>query len=271
MIRHRVPIAPGVELAAYVSEPSEQGATASATIVMCHGYASEAGDGGFATRFASLTAAAGMRVVRFDFRGHGESPGDTRDISLRGQREELKAVLGALGPSPGEPLVLIGASFGSSAVVHVAHELSPSPAGVVLWNPGIRYADSLADGGGAFARRVQAGRAARDLPPWAYSRVLEPDHYFSHALVEEMRADDTAEVLASIAVPVLAFHSRLDSIVPHRYLVDVARVQPLLDVRLLWLARHGLRERRRLVHRATLSWIRERVSAARGPAIPAGT
>jgi pimeloyl-ACP methyl ester carboxylesterase len=259
-VTHWVPVAPGVELAAYVSRPTDG---ASGTVVMCHGFASDAQDGGFASRFASLAASVGLRVVRFDFSGNGNSPGNYRDVSLSGQRRELRTVLEALVPPDGGPLVLIGASFGGSAVVHVGRSLSPPPAGIVLWNPSILCTASLeGDAGGKLARLVEAGRSAPNLPPWAYSRVLEPDFYYSNALVEEMRADNTAEVLASIAVPVLAFHSRLDSIVPHRYLVEVARAQPLLDVRLLWLARHGLRERRRLVHRATLSWIRDRVAAS---------
>ena len=74
-----------------------------------------------------MLAEAGFRVLMFDFRGFGRSArGRTGDFvsDIRGAVAELRR-RGA------ERVVLIGSSFGGTAVLSAAPTIDPAPAGVV--------------------------------------------------------------------------------------------------------------------------------------------
>jgi pimeloyl-ACP methyl ester carboxylesterase len=93
-------------------------------IVLAHGYPSSLCEW---TTYAPVLARAGFRVLMFDFRGFGQSRrGRTGDYlaDIRGAAAELRR-RGA------ERVVLMGSSFGATAVLSAAPTVSPRPAGVV--------------------------------------------------------------------------------------------------------------------------------------------
>jgi alpha-beta hydrolase superfamily lysophospholipase len=92
--------------------------------VLAHGYPSTLCEW---TRYAPVLARAGFRVLMFDFRGSGLSKrGATGDYlaDIRGAAAEVRR-RGA------ERVVLMGSSFGATAVLSAAPTVRPRPAGVV--------------------------------------------------------------------------------------------------------------------------------------------
>jgi alpha-beta hydrolase superfamily lysophospholipase len=97
-------------------------------VVLAHGYPSTLCEW---TTYAPVLARAGFRVLMFDFRGSGLSQrGPTGDYlaDIRGAAAELRR-RGA------ERVVLIGSSFGATAVLSAAPTIKPRPAGVVSVSP----------------------------------------------------------------------------------------------------------------------------------------
>jgi pimeloyl-ACP methyl ester carboxylesterase len=93
-------------------------------LVLAHGYPSDICEW---AGYAPVLAGAGFRVLMFDFRGFGRSArGRTGDIvaDIRGAATELRR-RGA------ERIVLIGSSFGGTAVLSAAPTIVPVPAAVV--------------------------------------------------------------------------------------------------------------------------------------------
>jgi pimeloyl-ACP methyl ester carboxylesterase len=93
-------------------------------VVLAHGYPSSLCEW---TTYAPVLARAGFRVLMFDFRGFGLSRrGRTGDYlaDIRGAAAELRR-LGA------ERVVLMGSSFGATAVLSAAPTVRPPAAGVV--------------------------------------------------------------------------------------------------------------------------------------------
>lgn len=106
-------------------------------IVLAHGYPGSLCEW---TTYAPVLARAGYRVLMFDFRGSGLSRrGRTGDYlaDIRGAANELRR-RGA------ERVVLMGSSFGATAVLSAAPTLMPRPAGVVSVSPLLTLHDRVA-------------------------------------------------------------------------------------------------------------------------------
>ncbi len=97
---------------------------------------------------AELCERLGVRVIRFDMAGSGDSEGDFADTRFSGMTEDFVRVARALC-RPGEPLVCAGISIGGVPAVMAAHELTraddgPRPTGVLLLSSdliqGVRFA-----------------------------------------------------------------------------------------------------------------------------------
>lgn len=97
-------------------------------VVLAHGYPSSLCEW---TGYAPLLARAGYSVLMFDFRGSGLSQrGPTGDYlaDIRGAATELRRRGAAR-------VVLMGSSFGATAVLSAAPTVRPAPAGVVSVSP----------------------------------------------------------------------------------------------------------------------------------------
>ncbi|MHA6759085.1 alpha/beta fold hydrolase [Streptacidiphilus sp. PAMC 29251] len=103
----------GAALAAYVDGPDD----APVTLVLAHGWTLDAS--AWEQHARALAADGGVRVVRYDQRGHGRSTGgSTRPWSIDLLGEDLAAVIGQLAPTG--PLVLGGHSMGGMTIMALA-------------------------------------------------------------------------------------------------------------------------------------------------------
>ncbi|MFC1435419.1 alpha/beta fold hydrolase [Streptacidiphilus sp. N1-3] len=106
--------ADGAALAAYVDGPDD----APVTLVLAHGWTLDAS--AWEQHAQALAADGGVRVVRYDQRGHGRSEGGSArpwSIDLLGQ--DLAAVIARTAPGGG-PLVLGGHSMGGMTIMALA-------------------------------------------------------------------------------------------------------------------------------------------------------
>ncbi|HEV7658121.1 MAG TPA: alpha/beta fold hydrolase [Mycobacteriales bacterium] len=111
--------------------------TPRALVVCAHGLTGDrSGPAGLLAEWAARLAAHGLAVVRFDFRGSGESSGAFEQTSFRGMVEDMVAVgswaLGQIGPVPlvtagisigGVPAALSARPLGAAAAVLMSSDL----------------------------------------------------------------------------------------------------------------------------------------------------
>ena len=128
--KFRVAVADG-ELAVVLHAPDPSSPVP--YVVACHGL-SATKDSDKYLRLADALPAAGLALVRFDFRGCGESSGVEEDTTIASRIEDVEAVLAALGDHPrlAPRLGLLGSSLGGFVALHVASRRAGLP--VVTWN-----------------------------------------------------------------------------------------------------------------------------------------
>ena len=103
-------------------------------IVTCHGLFSSKESDKFLT-LGDYFAQKGFYVLRFDFRGCGESEGFIEDTTISGRKEDLTAALSFIQntiPSPAHTVGLLGSSMGGYISLLVAPD-SRMVKAVVTW------------------------------------------------------------------------------------------------------------------------------------------
>lgn len=156
----------GEQLQGILHEPK----TAAATAVIClHGWSgSRIGPHRIFVETARKLAAQGARVLRFDFRGRGDSTGDAATTTIPGMVEDALRAIDWMSQREGvERILLLGICSGGKVAVSAAAR-DPRVAGLVLWS-----AEPLGalHGEGAEARKAMDAlktyaRKLGDLSTW---------------------------------------------------------------------------------------------------------
>ncbi len=149
-------------------------------------------------------AAAGILVLRFDFRCCGESEGEFRDLTVRGEISDAVKALGLVrgrGDVDASRVGLLGLSLGGAVAACVAGKPTHAPRCLVLWA-------AVADLPRAFGGKI-AGKIAPDP---GQRRVH--DHFgnaLSRALLDELRGFAPLASLGGWAGPALVVHGDADA------------------------------------------------------------
>jgi fermentation-respiration switch protein FrsA (DUF1100 family) len=160
--RFTVPV-PGGCVAAVLHLPEAD--TRVACVVACHGLSASKDSDKYLLLGEALPA-AGIALVRFDFRGCGESTGVETETTIATRVEDVRAVIGATGRHgrlTGR-LGFLGSSLGGFVALHVVACLGGEPP-VVTWNSPVdlrdlERPDEPSGLGAAFYDEVSAGRYA---------------------------------------------------------------------------------------------------------------
>ncbi len=253
---HTVATADGIQLRAWLAVPEGDRGSPLATLVLCHGLATDASEHGAFPALRDAALSVGVAVVRFDFRAHGRSGGTNEGLRLAGLRADIEAILSLVDRTIGAqvPIIPLGVSFGGSPAVHAAVTRKPC-AGLILWYAVVDHRWNWAPD--APVRFTQLCRSAADPsrdPPWAQMPVVGTSYFFPKAMISEM-AEDTAMIeLTALELPVLAYQGGRDKFVGAAPLRWLAGERPNVDLRIVPGAGHGFLLWRPWVIRQTISW-----------------
>jgi hypothetical protein len=246
---HRIGL-PGGEHLVLDWTPPAPGGTAAALFV--HGLGSHR-RGDKALHFAERFAALGWGFLALDLRGHGESGGGMRGLSLSRCLEDVSAALAWL-PRPAAPRLLIGSSMGA-AVVAWHRLLHPLPDGLSAF-----IAPSL-----AFPQRWAEELPPGELAAWQRAGVRRfrsewIDLEIGWGLMEDARRYDAARLAREYATPTLILHGMQDVAVDWRASVRFLETCPCAELQLLLIKSgdHRLTEQRAYLFDALVAWLRER-------------
>lgn len=219
-----------------------------------------------ALHFAERFAGEGWAFAAFDFRGHGESGGSMRDLTMTRLLEDLAAVVAWLRQrADGSSPLLIGSSMGAG--VCAWHAMGAGPAHPPLW----LIAPSL-----QFPARLIAELDPRALELWRRHGVFRfvsewVDLEIGSALLDDAERYPYAQLLARFATPTFLMHGMQDATIDWRRSVEFAENVASRCVETLILqGDHRLTARKDLLFDAAWAWLqaRERGTCA-GPG-PAG-
>ena len=211
----------------------DPGDPAAPTVVYCHGLFSGR-NGHRATTIRAWCREVDWSLLRFDFRGRGDSSGSVRELTLTRHLEDLEAVLGVL-PEKVRP-ILFGSSLGGLAAAWFAACHPDRVAACALVAPAFSVIDTLL---------VEAG--IEDAARWKRDRVRrlrkdETDFELDYAIVEDAGGYPERLLHSTYRTPTLVAHGTEDAVVPVRRSVDFAeRVRPgLVDLHLFAGGDHQL-------------------------------
>jgi hypothetical protein len=166
----------------------------------------------FAT-LARRLALQGVGVLRFGYRGHGDSEGDSRDVTVIRMRDDAAGALAFLRRQPGvdaSRVGLVGMSLGGLVAALVAGA-EPDLRAVVLW-AGVAHNGSRTDAW------LTPERAEQLRVQGYYDNGGTP---MSLAFFEELRDLDGPAAIVRYPGPALVLHGTADASVPvedgHRY------------------------------------------------------
>jgi uncharacterized protein len=212
------------------------GPVGEAALLYVHGFGSSRG-GRKALALEAACARRGWTLVRFDFRAHGDSPGEMIDLRGRGLLDDLEAVRAPLAGRGVRRLLPVGSSMGGFAAAWFAREVGPAvvPACVLL-APAFHF----------LHRRFE------QLPPWERDEFRRTgrlrvrsewvDTEIGYDLVEEAPLFPFARLAAEWATPALVYHGMADDVIPFADSVEFLRraAHPRLELRLLKDGDHQL-------------------------------
>lgn len=234
----RLPAGNGEELSVLLarSGPSSRG-----TVLYLHGFgSSQAGEKTefFRRRFRR----AGYAFCSFDFRGHGDSGGSMRDLSLTRNLEDVGVVLAELVRRRAEPVLLFGSSMGGLTALWFAG-LHPDRVAA-----GLTIAPAL-----GFAAALERIFGAETMARWRRDGVLAivddlGEHLVGWGLVEDLRRYDEARLAGRLDRPFLLVQGALDDRVDAAHVERFAAACPATELVLLPDGDH------RLIDRLPLVW-----------------
>jgi alpha-beta hydrolase superfamily lysophospholipase len=197
----------GYELKVTTSEPSE--GAAFAAVLMLHGFGTSRNNR-LNKKLAPWLAERGIASVRFDFAGHGESGGNTRDLTIGTAAADVATVYRSVQNLTGTTALncaAVAASFGASALLRSVKRLEHLRA-MVLRAPVSNYAE---------VRRLQFGDSG--IADWKKTGLLIVDS--SRGSIEsgydfylDAKAHDTYAAAKNLSTPTLVIQGSEDETVP---------------------------------------------------------
>jgi len=199
----------------------------------------------FGTRFAEI----GWGWLAADLRGHGESDGDMRALTMTRMLDDARA-LARWRPAPGAPTLIIGSSMGAALA---AWHLLDSPLavrGLAMVGPSLNFPAGFA------ARLSEPERTAwrRDGVYRMHNEWLDLD--VGYGLVEDAARYDPGRLIREHRTPSLIFHGMRDEAVDWRQSLAFVEDCASQDQRLVLVKNgdHRLTEHKAFLLDSMLSW-----------------
>ncbi len=196
------------------------------TVVLAHGLSVDLEENGLFAPLADALVARGLSVLRFSFRGHGGSEGADREMTIAGERRDLRAAIDWAG----RPVDVLGSSFGAVSVTLTCAE--PAVRSVVLWQPVLDLRRTF------LAPELPRGRAlygARD----GGDVDIEGRFVLGAPLFDEFATQRPLDAFLASTQPALVIHGDADEHVSHDIARDAALRRPHTDWHSIPGAGHG--------------------------------
>lgn len=178
-----------------------------------------------ARALAAFARARGLALVRFDYRGHGESSGRFEELVLSDWLDDVLAILDRVTQGP---QILVGSSMGGYLALLAALARPDRIAGIVTIAAAADFTERL-----LLARLDADARAAFERSGVRREPSLyEEDGYpFTWQLVEDGRRHLLLDRPIDIACPVRLLHGMQDPDVPWAISLEIADRLRVEDVR----------------------------------------
>ncbi|MEM7819264.1 MAG: alpha/beta fold hydrolase [Candidatus Aenigmatarchaeota archaeon] len=223
-------------------------------IVMCHGFTGNKGDiHNKLYKAAKKFCENGFVVLRFDFRGSGESEGEFVNVTISSEVSDLKIAIGFMQKQGYKRIGVVGSSLGGTISLIGFNERIKA---MVLWNPVTNLRQTFIDS---------------DLIPKENAQRLEKNGFIifkdnrtgkefkiGKKFWKEIETLDVVKYLKRLKCPVLILHGNKDTVVPLKQSENAMKIigSEIKELRIINGAEHGFHKasHEKQVIDLTLNW-----------------
>ena len=252
----------GEQLVGILHLPENGGSVRAPGVVLCHGFTGNRSEAHWVfVKLARRLASDGFAVLRFDFRGSGDSAGRFEDMTISREVSDARRAVEVLAAEPGvdrERIGILGLSLGGCVAACVAGA-SPLVRATVLWAP-------VADPDRQFPRLTAA--------EVSFPHEFSPGMLLGRAFVDELVHVDPVAEITKTRGPVLVLHGSADTAIPVAWseaYVDALRAAGVpCEREIIPEADHtfsGVAFERRVIDR-TAGWLAEHLAGGAAAAAP---
>ncbi|MDP8262218.1 MAG: alpha/beta fold hydrolase [Candidatus Ancaeobacter aquaticus] len=201
-----------VTLSAILTLPEKKTDT---VVIMAHGITANKEEGGTYSYLSRLCASEEHASLRFDFRGHGQSSGAFSDVTIKGEKSDLSAVIAYLKKQGYKKCAVVATSFGAGIALLSLKKYRTYIKSMTLLCPVLDYRRTFLEPETKWARKWFHSEALAGAKKRGSVQLGE--YEVSYEMIKELRKHKhkPAETLLCVGVPCLIIHGDKDSMVPH--------------------------------------------------------
>ena len=227
-------------------------------VVLCHGFTGNKAEAHFLfTKLARRLCGEGIAVLRFDFRGSGDSEGDFRDMTVSGEILDAHAAVEFLADRPEvdrSRIGILGLSLGGCVAACTAGDLSLVKA-TVLWSavsePEMQFASRRGD-------------------PTSDTVEIPGGHVLGRALFDELPGINPVASISRTKGPVLVVHgsddASVDTYAARHYCTELKKAGVTCELAIIDGADHtyASEEHEAIVIERSATWLRDALQVQQG-------
>ena len=228
-------------------------------IILCHGITVDKEEDGIFTDLARKLAAVGIAVFRFDFRGHGESNGNSVDMTVKGETEDIESALKYLKSRQFNKFGLVAASFSGGAASFFTPKHQDVVKALILWNSLIDY-DSHINTTTPWSKKNWGQPAFNRAKKYGFTKIGSRKFKAGRNLMHEIKSLKPWKELLDISVPILFVHGDKDTYVPYEDSVKYSKLVKNGSLVVIKGAEHGFHDRKEdaeAADKATINFLLE--------------
>ena len=186
-------------------------------VLLIHGIINDKDEDGNFVNLAEMLSEKGYNVLRFDFRGHGDSDGKSEDVTIAGELNDLENAIkefdGLISDKP--KYIIIASSFGAVSSILYAAAHQDRIAKIVLWNPVLDFEKTFLKALTPWGQTFFNKKGYEELQQHGYITVPQTDFRFGKQLIREFKEIKPFEKLKKLRMPILTIHGTEDTSVPY--------------------------------------------------------
>ena len=221
-------------------------------VILCHGITVDKYEKGKFTLLSEKLVSSGFEVLRFDFRGHGESNFSSQDMTISGQLLDLESMVNEFY-SNHSSINVLGSSFGAGATILYASKNIERINSMVLWNPVIDYEKTFLDSITPWGNTIFDESFNKRLIKNKFIKIPNTDFKLGAKLIAEFETIKPYEELEKFKFPILTLHGTHDTKVPY----DVSKRYSTPNSKSKFIpinSNHGFGDHKEFVYEETVKW-----------------
>ena len=186
-------------------------------VILVHGIINDKDEDGNFVKLAKKLNQKGYNVLRFDFRGHGDSEGRSEDVTIAGELVDLETSIQKFDEliNARPRYIIITSSFGAVSLILYTTANSERVDKIVLWNPVLDFERTFLKAETPWGKTFFNQEGYEELKTKGYITVPQTEFRFGKRLIEEFKEIKPYQLLRKFDLPVLTIHGTEDTAVPY--------------------------------------------------------